>query len=288
MSEFVILTDTACDISSELLKKWEVQEIDLTFHFEDDHVEHKGREIAIQDFYNKMREGSIAKTAAINPDTFATAFEEQLAKRKDILYIGFSSGLSTTFNSSYIAATELKEKYPDRKIVVIDSLCASAGQGLCVYLAAQKRNSGVTLEEVAEYIEDIKLNICHWFTVDDLTYLKRGGRVSPTVAFVGSVLSIKPILHVDNEGRLVSVSKSRGRKSSLSAIVDRYEELSDTSKSDTIFISHADALEDAKYLRDLLESRYGCKVEVIADIGPIIGAHSGPGTIALFFVGKER
>ena len=288
MSEFVIFTDTACDISAELLKKWEVQELDLTFHFEDDGVERKGREMSTREFYNRMREGGIAKTAAINPDTFATAFEEQLAKGKDILYIGFSSGLSTTFNSSHIAATEMKEKYPDRKIVVVDSLCASAGQGLCVYLAAQKRNLGVALEEVAEYIEDIKLNICHWFTVDDLTYLKRGGRVSPTVAFVGSILSIKPVLHVDNEGRLVSVSKSRGRKSSLAAIVDKYGELCDTNKSDTIFISHADALADAEYMKDLLESRYDSKVEVIADIGPIIGAHSGPGTIALFFVGKER
>ncbi len=288
MNEYVIVTDTACDISQEMLQQWGVREIDLTFRFEKDDVERKGREMPIKEFYDCMREGGIAKTAAINPDVFMEAFEKTLAEGKDILYIGFSSGLSSTFNSSQIAANELKEKYPDRKIVAVDSLCASAGQGLYVYLAVQKRNSGASLEKLAEYLEDIKLNICHWFTVDDLVYLKRGGRVSATTAFVGSVLSIKPVMHVDNEGRLVPVSKCRGRKASLSALAERYGELRDVSKSGTVFISHSDALEDAEYLSGLIKSRYGTEVEIITDIGPIIGAHSGPGTMALFFVGKER
>ncbi|MBP3594893.1 MAG: DegV family protein [Lachnospiraceae bacterium] len=288
MKDYVIVTDTACDISQEILQQWGVQEIDLTFRFEKDNVERKGREMPIKEFYDCMREGGVAKTAAINPDVFIESFENILAEGKDILYIGFSSGLSSTFNSSQIAANELQEKYSDRKIVVIDSLCASAGQGLCVYLAVQKRDSGASFEELAEYLEDIKLNICHWFTVDDLVYLKRGGRVSATTAFVGTVLSIKPVMHVDNEGKLIPISKCRGRKASLSALADRYGELRDKSKSGTVFISHSDALEDAEYLRDLLKSRYGTEVEIITDIGPIIGAHSGPGTMALFFVGTER
>lgn len=288
MKDYVIVTDTACDISQEILQRWGVQEIDLTFRFEKDNVERKGREMPIKEFYDCMREGGVAKTAAINPEVFIEAFEKILAEGKDILYIGFSSGLSSTFNSSQIAANELKEKYPERKIATVDSLCASAGQGLCVYLAVQKRDSGASLEELADYLEDIKLNICHWFTVDDLVYLKRGGRVSATTAFVGTVLSIKPVMHVDNEGKLIPISKCRGRKASLSALADRYGELRDVSKSGTVFISHSDALEDAEYLRDLLKSRYGTEVEIITDIGPIIGAHSGPGTMALFFVGTER
>lgn len=168
MKDHVIVTDTACDISQEILQRWGVQEIDLTFRFEKDNVERKGREMPIKEFYDCMREGGVAKTAAINPEVFIESFEKILAEGKDILYIGFSSGLSSTFNSSQIAANELKEKYPDRKITAVDSLCASAGQGLYVYLAVQKSNSGASLEELAEYLEDIKLNICHWFTVDDL------------------------------------------------------------------------------------------------------------------------
>lgn len=288
MNQFVIITDTACDISSELLKEWNVKELDLTFHFEDDNVECAGREMPIKDFYNRMREGGVAKTAAINPDSFMTVFENELANGNDILYLAFSSGLSTTFNSSNIAMNELREKHPERKMVSVDTLCASAGQGLCVYLASQKQQMGATLEEVAEYIESIKLNISHWFTVDDLVYLKRGGRVSPTVALVGAILSIKPVLHVDNEGHLINMAKARGRKASLSALADKYGELRNNEYSDAIFISHADALSDAKYLRDLIKSRYNADVNIITDIGPIIGAHAGPGTIALFFVGNER
>ncbi len=288
MNKYVIVTDTACDISREILQQWEVREIDLTFRFEKEDMDRKGREMPVKEFYDCMREGGIAKTAAINPEVFTEAFEECLAEGKDILYIGFSSGLSSTFNSSQIAATELKEKYPDRKMVAVDSLCASAGQGLFVYLAVQQRDLGADLETLAEYLEGIKRNICHWFTVDDLVYLKRGGRVSATTAFVGSVLSIKPVMHVDNEGKLVPVSKCRGRKNSLSALAEKYGELRDESKSGVVFISHSDAMADAEYLRDILKSRYGITVEIIADIGPIIGAHSGPGTMALFFVGKER
>ena len=245
MNEYIIFTDSACDIKPEQLKEWEVSYINLSFHFEDEDREYSNDEMDISEFYNRMRSGSIAKTSAINPDTYINTFEEILNEGKDILCLAFSSGLSTTCNSARIAADELKEKYPERKIIIVDSLSASAGQGLLLYLMVQKKNSGCTIEEVADYAENIKLNICHWFSVDDLVYLKRGGRVSPTVAFVGTVLGIKPVLHVDNEGRLISVTKARGRKAALNTLIDKCGELGEDIKNGTIFISHADCKDDA-------------------------------------------
>ncbi len=288
MKNYVIFTDSGCDIKSEVLKEWGVESIDLSFRFEDEDKTYLASDMDINTFYNKMRDGAIAKTMAINPETFTIEFEKALSQGKDIIYLGFSSGLSTTFNSSKIAAEDLKEKYPDRRIECVDSLCASAGQGLFVYLVAEKSNSGATLDEVVEYANSIVLNICHWFTVDDLVYLKRGGRVSPAVALVGKVLGIKPVLHVDNEGKLISMSKVRGRKAALSALVDKYGELSKSEHGGTVFISNADCMDDVKELETMLKSRYNVNVKLVADIGTVIGAHSGPGTIALFFVAKER
>lgn len=288
MNEYIIFTDSACDIKPEQLKEWEVSYINLSFHFEDEDREYSNDEMYISEFYNRMRSGSIAKTSAINPDTYINTFEEILNEGKDILCLAFSSGLSTTCNSARIAADELKEKYPERKIIIVDSLSASAGQGLLLYLMVQKKNSGCTIEEVADYAENIKLNICHWFSVDDLVYLKRGGRVSPTVAFVGTVLGIKPVLHVDNEGRLISVTKARGRKAALNTLIDKCGELGEDIKNGTIFISHADCKDDADYIAEQIAAKFGGSVDIITDVGAVIGAHSGPGTIALFFVGKER
>ena len=287
MSDFVLLTDSACDLKPEVLNEWGVKFINLSFHFEGEEKEYSNDEMDIKTFYDRMRKGETAKTSAINPETFSHRFEELLSEGRDILYIGFSSGLSTTFNSARITADELKAKYPERKIICVDSLCASAGQGLLVYLAAKKRDLGADLETVAEYIEGIKLNLCHWFTVDDLVYLKRGGRVSPTVAFVGGILGIKPILHVDNEGKLINVSKARGRKASLNALLDKYGELAEN-RQGTVFISNADCHEDASYLKTQFKERYNAEIEIVTDIGPVIGAHSGPGTMAVFFLGKER
>ncbi len=288
MSAYVIFTDSASDINPELLNKWGVPFINLTFRFEGDEKEYSNSEMQSKEFYDKMREGKIAKTAAINPDTFAEAFEEILSQGKDILYLGFSSGLSTTYNSGKIAADELLEKYPDRKIITVDTLAASAGEGMLVYLATQKKNSGASIEETAQYIEDIKLKLCHWFTVDDLVYLKRGGRVSPTVAFVGNLLGIKPVLHVDNEGHLINMFKVRGRKAAISALADKLGELAEDKENGVVYISHGDCMGDVELLKDILKDKYGAKVDVVADVGPVIGAHSGPGTLALFFVGKER
>lgn len=288
MSNYVIFTDSAADIKPELLNKWGVSFISLTFRFEGDDKEYSNNEISASDFYARMREGGIAKTAAINPETFAKAFEEILSRGNDILYIGFSSGLSTTYNSAKIAMDELKEKYPERKMLAVDTLAASAGQGMLVYLAADKKNSGADIEETAQYIEDNKLKLCHWFTVDDLVYLKRGGRVSPTVAFVGNLLGIKPVLHVDNEGHLINMFKVRGRKAAIAALAEKLGELALDKKGGTVYISHGDCMNDVKALEEILKKDYGAKVDIVADVGPVIGAHSGPGTLALFFVGKER
>ncbi|MBR5272177.1 MAG: DegV family protein [Clostridia bacterium] len=288
MKNYVIITDGGSDINPAILKQWGVENIDLSFRFEGQEKEYLGNDMDILTFYNKMREGGVAKTMAINPERFAATFETALSQGKDVIYLGFSSGLSTTFNSSRIAAEDLLEKYPDRKIICVDSLCASAGQGLFVYLVAKKSNEGANIDEVAEYARNIALSICHWFTVDDLVYLKRGGRVSPAVALVGKVLGIKPVLHVDNEGKLISMSKARGRKAALIALADKFDELAVDKENGTVFISHADCLDDVKELEQILKSRYNVNVELISNIGPVIGAHSGPGTVALFFVAKER
>ena len=211
-----------------------------------------------------------------------------MKKGYDILYLGFSSGLSTTYNSSQIAANELAERYPNQKIITVDTLCASAGQGLFVYLVAEEKKKGATIEQAAEYANKLVPNLCHWFTVDDLVYLKRGGRISPTTAFVGTVLNIKPVLHVDNEGKLINMTKARGRKMSIRTLAEKFGEFANDKKNGTIFISHADCEDDAKMLAQTIKESYGSTVDVITNIGPVIGAHTGPGALALFFVGKER
>lgn len=288
MNNYIIFTDSGCDIKPALLKEWGVSYLNLSFHFEGEDKECSNEDMDITEFYDRMRKGGVAKTSAINPDSFSVSFEEVLKEGKDILYIGFSSGLSTTCNSARIAADELTEKYPDRKITIVDSLAASAGQGMLVYLTVQKQKSGASLEEAVEYAESIKLNICHWFTVDDLVYLKRGGRVSPAVAIVGTVLGIKPVLHVDNEGKLVSVTKARGRKNALATLVEKYGELAQNLEDDTIYISHADCEAEAEEVKKMIKEKYNGNVSIITDVGAVIGAHAGPGTMALFFVGKER
>lgn len=288
MNDYVIFTDSACDMKPEVLQSWDVACVDLSFRFDGEDREYMNGDMDICDFYNAMRAGSVAKTAAVNPERFASAFERILKQGKDILYLGFSTGLSTTYNSAAIAAQDLQEQYPARKILTVDSLAASAGQGLLLYLALQKKRSGATIDEVFAYAEEIKLNICHWFTVDDLVYLKRGGRVSPTVALLGKALGIKPILHVDNAGKLISVSKVRGRKASIAALADRCSTMTQAPKDATIFISHGDCPEDASLLAELVTQKTGATVKIITHVGTVIGAHSGPGTLALFFVGKER
>ncbi len=288
MNNYVIFTDSSCDLSQEMLDARGVHSVSLTFRFDDSEKEYSNNEMPIKEFYDKMREGGVAKTAAVNVDGFAVEFEKLLKEGHDILYIGFSSGLSTTYNSARLAAEQLKESYPDRKIFTVDTLAASAGIALLLDMVIEKKNAGATIEEAAKYAEDMKLKICHWFTVDDLVYLKRGGRVSPTAAFFGNMLGIKPVLHVDNEGHLINVSKVRGRRVSIIALAEKYGELCDDEGNKKIYISHADCLSEAEELGRIINEKYGAETAIITNVGTVIGAHSGPGTIALFFVGKER
>ena len=288
MSDYVIFTDSACDIAPSILKEWGCEYLPLTFRFSDSEKEYKEGEIDSKEFYAKMRAGGVAKTAAVNVDSFAEEFSKILTDGKDVLYIGFSSGLSTTYNSGRLAAEQVSEKFPDRKIVTVDSLSASAGFGLLLYLTVQKKNGGATIEEAAAFAEETRLHLCHWFTVDDLVYLKRGGRISPTLAFVGNALGIKPVLHMDDEGHLVNVSKVRGRRSSVIALADKYGELSLDKEGGTVFICNGDCEGDVEELKKILAERYGAKVMLVTPTGAVIGAHSGPGTLALFFVGEHR
>lgn len=288
MNNYVIFTDSACDLAPELLREWGVECLNLTFRFEGEDKEYRNGEMPVTDFYNRMRADGVAKTSAINSESFRMAFEKILMEGNDLLYLGFSSGLSATFSSAKIAADELAKEYPERKVFAIDSLAASAGFGLLLYLTLEEKKKGATIEEAAAFAENNRLKICHWFTVDDLKYLKRGGRVSPTVALVGTVLGIKPVLHVDNDGHLIKKFTVRGRKASLNAIADKFGELAENTKGGTIYISHGDCTADANALADIMKEKYGVNVEIITYVGPVIGAHSGPGTLALFFVGRER
>ncbi len=282
-----IVTDSASDMGA-YLSEWGVPSASLTLKFDGEDNIQRNDEIEPVAFYNRMREGGVAKTSAVNPEEFIGVFEPILAAGEDILYIGFSSGLSTTCNSGRIAADKLSEKYPERKITVIDSLSASAGFGMLVYLAVRKKNEGASLEENAEYITSLIPRLCHWFTVDDLVYLKRGGRISPTVAFVGGVLGIKPVLHMDNEGHLVNQFKVRGRRAAIKALADKLGELMTDKSQGPVFICHADCEGDASLLSSMIKETYGLDTDITVFTGPVIGAHSGPGTLALFFIGNER
>ena len=288
MKDYVIFTDSACDLSPALLKEWGIGYRNLSFRFNDSETEYSNEDMDVKTFYDKMRAGGIAKTAAVNADAFAQDFEKILAEGKDVLYLGFSSGLSTTFNSARIASEQLKEKYPDNKVVVVDTLAASAGQGLIVYLTLEEKKKGATLEEAEAFVRGLIPRMGIWFTVDDLVYLKRGGRVSPTAAFVGNLLGIKPVLYMDDAGHLIPVSKVRGRKTAITALADKYTAMAACKEEGTVYISHGDCIKDAQTLADILKERHGIEVSIITDVGPVIGAHSGPGTLALFFVGTKR
>ena len=288
MRDYVIFADSCCDVSPEVLAQWGVPYANMTFSFDGEDREYISTDISNKEFYDRMRQGAHARTAAINADAFIRAFTPILEQGKDLLYVAFSSGLSTTVNSAHMAAQELKETYPEQKIVILDTRAASAGGGLMVYMAVEKKKAGATLEENAVYLQELVSQHCIWFIVDDLEYLKRGGRVSPLVAFAGGLLGIKPVLQMDDEGHLVKVATARGRKKAIEALAAKYAELSYEEKNTPIFISHADCREDAQQLVDMIEQNHGGKVTHITDIGPVIGSHTGPGAIALFFIGKHR
>ena len=238
--------------------------------------------------YKRLRSGEDIKTSAVNVSDAEAVMRPIFEAGKDILYLGFSSGLSSTFQNVSLALKELSEEFPDRKFAAVDTLAASMGQGLLVYKAALARRSGMSLEENARYIESIKLKLCHWFTVDDLFFLKRGGRVSGVTAALGTMLSIKPILHMDDEGHLINVSKTRGRKASVDELFKKMKATADNPDGQTIFISHGDCYDDALRLKEMIEKEFKVEQIAINYVGPVIGSHSGPGTLALFFIGSKR
>ena len=290
MSEYVIVTDSSADLTDGMVKELGVEVLPLSFTVKGQtyHNYPDNRDMDPKDFYAMLRSGEMATTAAVNVADYTSALEPLLESGKDVLVLAFSSGLSATYQSSVIAVNELKEKFPERKIFTVDTLCASMGQGLLVYLAAKKKQAGATIEEVRDWTEENKLKLCHWFTVDDLHFLKRGGRISAATAVVGSMLHIKPVLHVDDEGHLINMGKARGRGASLTAVVDRMEETVTDPAEQVVFISHGDCLADAEKVAADVKKRFGVKEVVINYVGPVIGAHSGPGTLALFFLGSKR
>lgn len=287
MTDFVILTDSSADLTPELARDLGIQLIQLEVMIDGEDSKMNDA-IDTKEFYAKLRDKKGAKTSAVSIDRFLGIFEDLIKQGLDVLYLGFSSGLSSTYSSGVVAAREICEKYPDRKILTVDTLCASMGQGLLVYLAAKKKAAGADIEEVRSFVETNKLNLCHWFTVDDLFFLKRGGRVSAATAVVGSLLSIKPVMHVDNAGKLINVSKARGRKAAVDALFDNMKTTMLEGVNETAFISHGDCIEDAEYLADRIRTELGIEDIQINYVGPVIGAHSGPGTLALFYLGKER
>lgn len=291
MAEYIISTDTSCDFPLEYVKQHQLPLVTL-FYSIDGVTGENGcpSSDVLKNFYDKMRAGSMTKTQQASIEDTEKVFREILQEGKDILHIAFSSGLSGTANAARLAAENMMEEFPERKIIVIDSLCASLGQGLLVDYALKLQQQGKTMEETAKWQEDHIQNICHLFTVEDLKYLQRGGRISKTTALVGTMIGIKPVLHVDPEGKLVSISKVRGRKQSIQALVNKMEENIGKYRGEKqpIFISHGDCIEDANYLAELVKERFGYDEFLINDVGPTIGAHSGPGTLALFFMGETR
>lgn len=285
--DFQIITDSCCDFPTPMYGQLGLTFVPLTVEFRGNTFDDKNDD-TLKDMYQGLRAGEVAKTSAVNPSRWSQAMEKALAAGKDVLVLAFSSGLSTTYQSAVIAAQELAEEYPDRKIQVIDTLCASMGQGLLVWYACKKRDEGLSLDEVAQWVLDNRLHLCHWFTVDDLMYLKRGGRISAATALVGTMLQIKPLLHVDDEGHLINMTKTRGRKAAIDAMVKKAQELGAGYDNSTMFISHGDCLSDAEYLSRQLKEKCGVKDVVISYVGAVIGSHSGPGTLALFFLGSHR
>lgn len=291
MNKFIIITDSGSDLGADMVKKLDVQVVPLTaiidgkeyLNYPDE------REITNKKFYEILRKGAVCKTAAINSETLVDAFEPYLKEGSDVLYLSFSSGLSCTCESAMRAAEQLSETYPERKVIVVDTLCASLGQGLFVYLCCQQRDAGKSIEEVRDYAESIKPNLCHWFTVDDLNHLKRGGRLSATSALLGTVLHIKPVLHVDDEGHLVNMEKAKGRKAAIRRLAEKIAETATDIEDQEIFISHADCIDEANMLVAEIKKLVKLKKDVYINmIGPVIGAHAGAGTIALFFLGSKR
>lgn len=287
MNNYIITSDTTCDLPESYRKEHEIEIIPLYYNMDDVIY---GDEVNLEPaaFYDKMRNGKLPTTMACNPETAEKCFRKYLDKGLDILHIAFSSALSSSYNTCAVVGRDLAEEYPDRKIIVIDSKCASLGEGLFVHKAVCNRSNGLSIEDNAKWLEDNKLHVCHQFTVDDLHHLHRGGRVSKATAVIGTLINVKPVLHVDNEGALVSLNNVRGRKKALNSLIDNMEKTCGGYDNDVIFISHGDCIEDANYVAEQIKKRFGIDNIMINYVCPTVGAHSGPGTLALFFMGETR
>ena len=290
MRDFVIMTDSCCDMTDQMARELELEVLPLCLEMGGKEYRNllDGSELDFQEFYNRIRAGEEATTSAVSVGAFEERMRAILSQGKDILCINFSSALSTTYQSAVIAAEELQSEFPDGKVLVVDSLCASLGQGLLLYLCVQQKRAGKSLEEVHAFAQETKGKVCHWFTVDDLNHLKRGGRISAATALFGTMLSIKPVMHVDDGGHLVPVSKARGRKASILEMAEHMAKTAIDPANQTVFISHGDCEGDALFLADEIRCRLGTTDIHINFVGPVIGNHSGPGTLALFFLGTER
>lgn len=287
---YAIITESSSDLTPALAEEAGIDVLPLTFTVRERIYPHypDAREYPIHSFYELLRGGEMPTTAAANVAELSEAMERHLKEGRDVLFLNFSSALSSTCASCAVAAADLREKYPDRIILTLDTRCASMGQALLVFLVAQRANAGASIQEAAAYGEELRPHLAHWFTVDDLNHLKRGGRVSPAAAVMGTMLNIKPVLHVDDEGRLIPVSKVRGRKASIEALFRKMEETAEAPEKQIIFISHGDCEEEALALRDRIQERFHPARIEVAPIGPVIGTHSGPGTMALFFLASSR
>ena len=290
MRDYVIMTDSCCDLTDQMARDLELEVLPLTMHMDGQDYPNDlaGTAISNQEFYKRIRAGKLATTSAVNVGQFQDSMRRVLESGRDIVCVCFSSALSTTYQSAVIAAEDLRAEFPEAEIHVVDSLSASLGQGLLLYLAVEQKRKGLTAAELAKWVEDNRLTVCHWFTVDDLNFLKRGGRVSATTALLGTMLSIKPIMHTSDEGKLVPVSKARGRKAAIAALLDKIEALGIHPEKQTMFICHADCEEDAKAVAQTIQDRFGTPTVHINYIGPVIGSHTGPNTMGIFFVGTQR
>ena len=291
--DFEIVTDSCCNLVEDMIDDFGLHILPLTFMVDGEDAVYqsylKGEKTDLKQFYTMMREGKVFKTSLPNLAESEALFRSILDKGHDLIYLAFSSGLSGTFQALSLMCSQLQEEYPDRKIYAVDTLAASGGQGLLVWYAVQHARAGENIDQVRDWVEENKLHLAHWFTVDDLMFLFRGGRVSKTAAWAGTLLNIKPVLHVDNEGHLIPMEKVRGRKKSLNALVDHMEKSAVQPISDQmVFITHGDCLEEAEYVAEKVKERFGVKDVIINYIDPVIGSHAGPGTMALFFLADQR
>jgi DegV family protein with EDD domain len=288
MKDFVISVNSTVDLPKEWLDQNNVNVMPIKYTIDDVTYEDYDGKLSSKAFFDKLRAGSTSVTSQVNPEDAKASLEPLVKAGKDVLHLSFSSSLSGTYNSIRMAIEELKEEYPDAKIQVIDTLCACMGEGLLLHKVIGLKNEGKTFEEIAQWVEDNKLNVCHFFTVDDLNHLHRGGRVSKASAVIGTLVQIKPILHMDNEGALKPIGKERGRKKALGHLVDMAVEHSKGWDNDVVMIAQGDALEDAQYVEKLVKEKMGVENVLINEIGSVIGSHTGPGIIALFCMGEKR